>query len=85
MNAFTPLGTEGYICLYARVSSIDSICGEALFVSNEHNHDCQFSLAPYQRLSREGRNSNFDFRRFYPRVLRKSFKGIKSSRSLAEE
>ena len=54
MNAVTLLGTEGYICLYARVSRIDFTCGEALFVSNEHNRDYQFSPAPCRRLSRRG-------------------------------
>ena len=42
-------------------------------------------LLPADVSLEEEANSNFDFRRFHPRVLRKSFKGIKPSRSLAEE
>lgn len=42
-------------------------------------------LLPADVSLEEEENSNFDFRRFYLRVLGKSFKAIKPSRSLAEE
>ena len=42
-------------------------------------------LLPADVSLEEEENSDFDFKGFYPRVLRKSFKGIKPSQSLAEE